>query len=198
MYTILEKSRSEKPIRNFRSLRWESSNKLPNTSTETFWKIRTNFRKFRFIQYLQMKMIMGLASDLEIRCLLDVPGVLEDNLFRETIKAFQTNVPKEILWRRLQWLQGLLQEQPWSPNLYYTWAGTITYEIVEARSSIRKAKKYTGYVRTPSSVGSKRSNTGNSEPPEIFEWNSYEELNYYEFLIVGRFSGPNLEISILP
>jgi hypothetical protein len=65
---------------------------------------------------------------------------------------------------------------------------------MEVRKSIRKVKKYSGYVRNSSSVGSKKFSKTSNHIPETFEWSSYEELDYYEFLTVGRFSGTALEI----
>jgi hypothetical protein len=65
---------------------------------------------------------------------------------------------------------------------------------MEIRRSIRKVKKYSGYVRNSSAVGSKQFAKISPIIPERFEWISYEEIDYYEFLTVGKFSGAALEI----
>lgn len=186
MLTILDQSVSSKRIRNFRSFTWGSSNNLPDTLTKTFWGIRTNIHKFRFIQYLQMKNLVGVISYTEYRCLLDAPGVLKDDLFIDALRAWKTDVPKNILWQRLATLQRLLRRPQWTLNLYYTYNGNVTYEIVEARSPIRKVKKYSGYVRNSSQVGSKRRLTSPKPEPERFEWNTNGEIDYYQFLTVGE------------
>jgi tRNA U34 5-carboxymethylaminomethyl modifying enzyme MnmG/GidA len=117
-----------------------------------------------------------------------------DNLYLSLIRAKMTDVPGNILLRRLAKLQELLRQQPWSLNLYYTYKNCVTYELKEVRRSIRKGEKYSGYVRNSSSVGSKKNSRTQSPIPETFEWDSYEELDYFEFLSVGSFSSGTLEI----
>lgn len=186
MLTILEQSVSKRKLRNFRTIHWSSSNNLPNTLTKTFWEIRSNFRKFTFIKYLQIKALSGSISLTEYRCLLDAPGVLQDDLFIDALRAWKTDVPKNILWHRLATLQRLLLRPEWSQNLYYTLDNSITYEMYEARSPIRKGKKYSGYIRNLSQVGSKRK-TGFHPEPESFEWNTNVDIDYYQYLTVGEF-----------
>lgn len=188
MLTILEQSVSDNRLRSFRTHKWKSSNNLMNTSTETFWSVRTQFRKHRFIQYVKLKVLMGRASLFEQRLCYDAPGVLKDNLFIEALRAWRTDVPRSILWQRLQWLQELEARPIWSENLYHTYDNCVCYEIEEIRISIRKVKKYSGYVRNSSSVGSKRFSVTTRPEPESFEWNTNEELDYYQFLTVGEFS----------
>jgi len=187
MLTILEQSGKGK-VRNFRKLHWDSANHKPETLTKTFWEVRTNYRKHKFIQYLQMKHLNGECNLTEYRCLLDAPGVLRDNLYIDALRAWMTDVPRRILWQRLATLQRLLQLPEWSLNLYYTYNGSVNYEIVEARQPIRKVKKFSGYVRNSSSVGSKRRSSSSRPDPESFEWNTNVEIDYYLFLTVGEFN----------
>lgn len=191
MLTILSKSVSPKKVKNFHTFQWRSSNNLSNTLTETFWIVRTPFRKFKFIEYLQLKNLMGLTNEVEVRCLIDAPGVLTDPLYIAALRAVKTVGVSRIFWERLRLLQRLLGVPEWSENLYYTYDGVCFYEIEEVRRSIRKVKKYSGYVRNSSSVGTKSSRTISRPEPEIFEWNNDVETDYYEFLTVGEFhSGP--------
>lgn len=186
MLTILEQSGKGK-VRNFRKLHWDSSNHKPETLTKTFWEVRTNYRKHKFIQYLQMKHLQGECNLTEYRCLIDAPGVLRDNLYIDALRAWMTDVPRHILWQRLATLQRLLHLPEWSLNLYYTYNGSVNYELVEARQPIRKVKKFSGYVRNSSSVGSKRRSSSSRPDPESFEWNTNVEIDYYLFLTVGEF-----------
>lgn len=87
---------------------------------------------------------MGELNEVEYRLTIDAPGVLTDNLFFDALRAWNTEVPKKILWQRLQTLQNLLNLSIWNPNLYYTLKGTLSYEISELRSPIRKVEKYSG------------------------------------------------------
>lgn len=188
MLTILAQSVSDRRLKNFRTLKWKSSNNLANSLTETFWITRTSFRQFTFIEYLKIKRLMMQTTEIEERLLYDAPGALRDNLFIDALRAWMTETPRDILWQRLQLLQRLLGRPSWSKNLYYTYDNCITYEISENRRSIRKGKKYSGYVRNSSAVGSKRA-TGSPKPePERFEWSLTEEIDYYHFLTVGEFN----------
>lgn len=187
MKTILGQSISELKLKSFRTLTWKSSNNLSDSPTKTFWEVKTNFRKFNFIQYLKLKLLVEGLSEFELRCLLDAPGVLQDNLYCDALRAWQTDVPKKILWRRISWIQNLLDLEPYSPNLYYTLNGTITYRILELRSPIRKADKYSGYVKNSSQVGSKKASAIHVPEPERFEWAPSVEIDFYLFLTVGEF-----------
>jgi len=187
MLTILERSVSDKRVKHFSTHKWKSSNNLANTLTETFWSIRTPIRKHTFIQYLQIKVLLGYANSNEVRCCYDAPGVLGDNLFISSLRAKHSGVPIDTLLQRMQLLQRLLLRPEWSLNLYYTWYNCFVYEIEEVRRSIRKVKKYSGYVRNSSAVGSKKSLNFSRPEPEIFEWTTNEELDYYHFLTVGEF-----------
>lgn len=188
MITILEQSASDRKVRNFRTHRWASSNNQSNTASATFWIVRTSYRKHTFIKYLQLKALVGQCSLTELRCLVDAPGVLKDNLFIDALRAWKTDVPRNTLWQRLQSIQRLLQLPLWSLNLYYTIDNNVGYELEEVRQSIRKVKKYSGYVRNASAVGSKNSKTLHIPEPESFEWNNVIEMDYFHFLTVGEFT----------
>lgn len=129
---------------------------------------------------------MRELNEIEFRLLIDSPGVLEDNLFFDALRAWNTEVPREILWKRLETLQKITNSDIWNQNLYFTLNGSIRYEIFELRTSIRKAQKYSGYVRNSSAVGSKKSSPKNVPEPEIFEWNNDVEIDYFLFLSVGE------------
>ena len=187
MLTILDQSVSLRKVRHFRIHRWKSANNLANTLSETFWIIKTSTRKHTFIEYLRLKVLLGFANEVETRCCYDSPGTLENILFLDALRAFRTEVSEDTFWERLNYLQRLFNLPEWSPNLYYTLDGVISYEITESRRSIRKVKKYSGYVRNSSSVGSKRRSTSPRPEPERFEWNSNVERDYFSFLTVGEF-----------
>jgi hypothetical protein len=149
---------------------------------------------FTFIEYLKLKFFLGQASSLEARCLFDAPGVLRDNLYLSALRAKDAGVPLDILLQRIIFLQQLLRSKLWNKNLFDTYDGCIKYKLFEVRRPIRKVKKYSGYVRNPSAVGSKRTTLTVKHVPETFEWFDCEEIDFFDFLTVGRFSGPALEI----
>lgn len=188
MLTILGESVQGKNLKAFRTLRWTSSNNLPDTATKTFWSINTLQRKFVFIEYMKMKMFFGNLSVFEYRCLMDAPGVLTDDLFIESLIASRQMEDKELLLQRLNILQRILNRQPWNFNLYYTLSGVTHFTMQECRKTIRKADKYSGYVRNSSSVGSKNSKRGSFLEPETFEWDNNEQIDFLRFLTVGELS----------
>lgn len=187
MLTILEESVQGKRLRSFRTLRWNSSNNLPDTATKTFWQVRTMQRKFNFIEYMKMKMFFEELSGIEYRCAIDAPGFLGDELFISAIIAKRIVQDQELLLRRLNIVQRFLGRKLWNTNLYFTWKGVVSFEMQECRQAIRQADKYSGYVRNSSAVGSKSSKTKISLEPETFEWNNTEKIDYLQFLTVGEF-----------
>lgn len=195
--TILWESRSVRKLRSFRTLRWKSSKQKPDSATETYWYVLTNFRLHSFLEFWKLKNFLE-EIPVELQMLLyDSPGVLKDDLYLSLLRAKSLNVSKDILLKRYVTLQILLGKRPWSRNLLKQLEGTLSYEIRLVTKPTRKGKRYSGYVKTPSAVGSKRG-LGNSKPePGTFEWNTEFVPDYFEYLTVGRLSSASGNISIL-
>jgi hypothetical protein len=140
------------------------------------------------------KVLGGLSGEELSRFLYDSPGVLSDELFIAALRAARSGIGIEVLLRRLNFAQNLLHRQPWTLQSYWAQINHVKFRIFEFRKSIRKVKKYSGYIRTPSAKGSKSSSNFHPEFPETFEWQSYEELDWYLFLTVGKFLGISAEI----
>jgi len=188
MVTILTKSIRGKDLRGFRSFGWDSSNNLPETATKTFWQIRSNVHKFNFVEYLKMEYFFSSLSLAETRCLFDAPNVLSDDLYVELLLAKQQVEDKKILLQRLNILRKWLGKNEWDLNLLYTLKGNLRCEILECRSAIRTATKFSGYVRNSSSVGSKNQGKIFIPEPEIFEWTKPVKIDFLRFLTVGEFT----------
>jgi hypothetical protein len=188
MITILSKSVQGEIPRNFKSIRWNSSNNLPDTATKTFWQVDTKFRKFKVIEFMKMKSFFSSISITEMRCLYDAPGVLFDDLYVNAIIALGQTKNKDILLQRINFLQRLTGKREWSWNLFFTLSKATGYRITECRSAIRPATKYSGYVRNSSAVGSKKSRKSLHLEPEIGEWNKIVKIDFLEYLTVGEFS----------
>lgn len=193
-YAILEKSKFGKTLESFSSFQWRSSNQLPNDLSETSWQLKSNFRLHNLIHYLKTKSIFSSLPEIEFRCLVDGPGVLRDNLYIDALKAKMSNVPLDVLEQRLLWIQKLENKKEMSRDLLRQWNGNVRYEIKEIRKPIRKVKKFSGWIRSSSSVGSKRPRKPSPEPG-VFEWSMYDNLDFYEFLTVGRFHGTSVDIT---
>lgn len=186
MLTSRKISETQRTLKNFRELRWRSSTKPSNIRVETFWVIRTNVRKEKFLLYMKLKfLIEGLTED-ELQLLIDAPGILSDSLFLDALRAIRFGISLKILEQRLQQLYTLgITQFNFSLNLYYTLSGTISYQTYLSEKPIGKIKRFSGYVRNSSSVGSKRK-SGTRAIPEHFQWNNSVEYDYFHFLTVGE------------
>lgn len=176
----------------FRTRRFGSSNQLASSQTLTFWEIRTNFSYEKLLRCLQMELFLeGKLETVVFRMLLDAPGVLEDDLFMTLLRVKNEGVDQNVLLQRLQFLQQLIGKPKWTKNLMYTYRGALKYELLEIRTPIRKVKKFSGWVRNSSAVGSKRP----SAKPLILNVETSQDLisedqfDFYEFLSVGRLPG---------
>lgn len=188
MSTILFRSVSDKELRNFRILKWNSSNNRADSATKTSWQVKTLYHKFNFIDFLKMKMFLfGLDEDL-YRCLIDAPGVLTDELFVSAIIAKRIVMDEKRLLQRLNILQRLTNRREWNTNLYYSLNQRFGYEILEVRQATRKADKFSGYVKNSSAVGSKSSNRIFIPEPELVEWSETVKIDFLNFLTVGDLS----------
>jgi hypothetical protein len=121
---------------------------------------------------------------------------MEDKLFIAARRAVLEGIPKNTLNSRLRRITNITGLPRLDFELLKQWKKLVTYDIEEHDRSIRKPKKYSGYVKSPSSVGSKRSTQAHPEPG-IFQWSSVVEIDYFRALTVGEFIGASLVI-VLP
>jgi hypothetical protein len=197
---ILEESRRGNPrIGGFRTRRWDSANQQPNQLTKTFWELETNYRFTKFLQVLQMQLLFnGSIPLVEMRALLDSDAVLlTDDLWIDTLSVINSRVvSRDTALKRMQLLQSLLGVSPiWTQNLLYTYLGNLKYTLMEIRVPIGKVKKFSGWVRSSSAVGSKRTSVRIDLDGETVEnFNDEWKFNFVEFLSVGRLYGPSGEL----
>jgi len=167
---------------------WKSSNQQPNSTTETFWVLQTNVRVSKFLECKKLEHLLIGLSGFELQSLLDAPGVFRDRLFIDSLRALASfdlkdkQVSRLQLVARLQRLRSCLGLSHWNLNLLYTYLGNLKYELTEVRVPIRKVKKFSGWVRNSSAVGSKRSLKRDLEY-EIFDTLLTEEIDYLPFLV---------------
>jgi hypothetical protein len=142
-----------------------------------------------------MEHIWNGLSEIELRALLDHPGVLEDKLFVAALRAVQAGISKERLSNRMKNLAQILDLPRLDLELLRQWNKVVVFDIQEIDRPIRKPKKYSGYVKSPSAVGGKRSSKINLDPG-IFEWSSMSEIDLFVTLTVGDFIGESLVIHL--
>lgn len=190
MFTILSKSASKKKLTHFRTHKWASSNTIQNDSTKTFWRVRTNFRRETFIEYLKLKLLYDPnLSSLELRFILDLDTIINDEILMALLRARNLNINEEVAISRFLQALRLYSRKELTKNLFFTLEGTILYELEECRQSIRRVKKFSGYVRNASSVGSKKGSNSSKPEPEIFRWaGTDEKIDWFRYITVGELS----------
>lgn len=188
MFTILEKSVSVKKLRNFRIHNWQSSNSIPNSATKTFWRVSSPAHRFTFVKFMKLKLLFDKSlTSFELRFILDLNEILSDDILMETQRALSLGFERDLTIERMNNLNRLFGREELTENLFFTLTGTIPFVLEEIRQSIRKAEKFSGYVRNSSKVGSKRS-SGTKPEPEIGEWYRAVKYDFLSYLTVGEFS----------
>jgi hypothetical protein len=154
-------------------------------------------RRHKLIQFWKMQLLWEGLPENVMKCLFDHAGVLNDNLFiAATRVAVEKEIPERLLNVRIKFITEIQGLPRLDLLLFQQWKKIVAFNIQELSIPIRKPKKYSGYVRSPSSVGGKR-RTGGRPEPGTFEWSSISEIDYYTALTVGEFIGESLVI-VLP
>lgn len=172
-----------------KSFRWRSSHYQPLDLTETFWVVETNVSKLRFLECLKLRHLLIGLSDKELQLLVDAPGFFIDHPYLSCLESIQSISSKEDEWQhrisrlqRLQRLRSMLGLPYWNLNLLYTYLGNLAYEVALIEQPIRKVKKFSGYVRTPSAVGTKSRSVQTLDlPAEIFDSSLFEDVDFDQY-----------------
>jgi hypothetical protein len=178
------------------TFRWRSNTISRHNPGETFWIVQTSLHKEKFLLFLKYKMLLDQAHAIEQQCLLDLPMTLRDNLFIDSLLAKRrNNVPLEILWPRIITLSQLYGLPALTPQVYKEWSGRFPYCVEEFDRPARKPKKYSGYVRNPSSVGSKRRLPRQELIPEDSVEEYVRDVSFLEYLTVGVLKGRSVSFA---
>jgi len=133
---------------------------------------------------------------VEMRCLYDAPGVLNDRLFVDALRATKNGISLKTLNIRLQLITDYLNLPRLDNQLLSQWRKVALYSIQEFSQPIRPPKKFSGYIKSPSGAGSK-SRKSIQPDPGIFEWTTIEEIDFYTALTVGElYLGKSLVIRL--
>ena len=170
----------------FREHFFGSSNNFTNVPTVTLWRVRTQSSLQNFIELMKLRYFFGeINNPDELRMFFDLPGLFNDELFLDFIKAREV-VELNLLVKRYNVLRRVFfQQKEISKNLMFSLLGNMYWKIEEVRFSVRAAKNYSGYVRNSSAVGSKRSSGGVRTEPENTDWQKVDEKDFFQFLTVG-------------
>lgn len=193
---IKEIGKSDLPLNGKlpRSFRWRSYNIISETSrNEAFYFLSTNVRFSRFLECKKLESILHGLATAEFEAVLSIPGVVEDNFYLSLLQAKQAlldSSPKislvkiqDQLLERVQPLRQALGLPSWSLNLLHAYLGNLKYELVQVEGRIRKFKKFSGYIKSPSAAGAKRGNPLQREETEIFDSIYMIERDLVPFLV---------------
>lgn len=194
---IKELGKSQKSPLSGGSLRtyiWKSSLTSPETSrTESFYVLQTNVRLKSFLETLKCSYFLQGNLDWQLQLVLDKEG-LQDELFLQALEARNSllpsspkegwdsafwnlsNSPQHSLLNRVQQLQRTIGRHCWNWNYLYALLGNLRYELSVQKRQIRPGKKFSGYVKTPSAVGSK-----NNQPRVIEISSEIDQVKFGEF-----------------
>lgn len=182
------KSAKIKPFSIRMAKLWMSSNSPSNELAKSFWRVESNVKITTFLKYLKLELMYGDLSVDRYQMLVDSPGFFSDKVFLEALRAKKNLlVSDKELGERFSILYQLgYYPTYFDPNLLYTLRGVVKYRYNLETFSIRKAKKFSGYVKNSSSVGSKRMNTSAKLDPEISEWTNAVSIDFFHFFSVGE------------
>lgn len=196
MHILCKSSNGKVRNRGFHTCVWRSSSQPIHDPGKTFWRIESRLKKFKLIQFLKVKALFGEPNLIELRCLYDAPGTLTDKLFVDALRAKTIKVSLETMSERLAYITNILEIPRLDQKLFWQWEKECSYNILEIAQPIRKPKKYSGYVKSPSSVGGKNRKLVQPDPG-LFEWSSIETIDFYHALTVGElYLGKSLVIRL--
>jgi len=180
--------------RTFMTFKWRA-NCLPSeiTRSEAFWHVRSTFNEDSTLRFLRLMYFWNQLSDEAIELAFDHPRFLRSVEFNVLLKTLATTelTRLEIMGRMERALSILNRKSEFRELLLPQWINNIHLVAERETRSIRTHKRFSGWVRNASSIGSKhRSDVFIPEP--LLEDYPEESFDEFEFLY-GLVSVGNLE-----
>jgi hypothetical protein len=126
---------------------------------------------------------------------MDNFSVLRDQVFIDSLLANKINkVPLDTLIIRLDYLVQKFGIPFLEFKTYREYSKRFEYKIREIDSPLRKPKKYSGWVKNSSSVGSKRFGPRREPIPSFNVKEIVHDLSFLEFLTVGELMGRSVSL----
>lgn len=165
-----------------------SSTTPSNKLERRFWRVVSNVKLNTFLTYMKLECLFGKITESDLQMLIDSPGIMADVVFLDALRALRNNLTDaKTLGEDMSFLfqMGLIPTN-YTPNLLYTLRGVVKSEITQETFSVRAAKKFSGYVRNSSSVGSKRKGNLSIPEPETGSWANPDVIDFFYFFSVGE------------
>jgi len=180
--------------RSFMTFKWRA-NCLPSeiTRSEAFWHVRSTFNEDAMIRYLRLKYFWNELQGEQIELAFDHPRFLRSVEFNVLLALLaNTELTRlEISIRAERALSVLNRKSEFRFNLLSTWDQNIRLVAERETRTIRPHKRFSGWVRNASALGSKHK-TKVFIPDPLFEEYPEESFDEFEFLY-GLISVGNLE-----
>lgn len=137
------------------------------------------------LKYLWLKFLWDELTQKEFYLFLSLPEVLRNAKMQGFLRALLT-IPKRELRYRLNKLEELFGEKTSNRNSYRGYK-RLHLEIQAIERRLPRTPKFSGYVKSPSSVGSKNSKKillpESISNPELY---NEKEIDWYQFLTIGE------------
>lgn len=154
--------------------------------TESRLLVYSQGSRTKVVEYLWLKYLWDELSKQEMLLFLTLPETLNSEIKVSALRAVLIN-GRKVTRTRLNRILIFLKREPYSRERYLGYK-RLDVEIHEISRSLPRVPKFSGWVRSSSSVGSKRSNQGPIllEPLAIdrYDYNN-ETFDWYTFLTVG-------------
>jgi hypothetical protein len=136
-------------------------------------------------EYLWLKFLWDELSKVEFALFLTLPGTLNSEVKLATLRSLLVQ-GKKITRERLVRMQIFLGETPSSRERYLGFK-RLDVEIQEIERKLPRIPKFSGWIKSSSAVGSKRSRGPSYLEPLAINENDYEDVifDWYNYLTVG-------------
>jgi len=168
---------------NIRGVNLQSSDKIMQ---ERRLVVLSNGKRQAVHRFLWLKYLWDSLSKLETILFFLMPESLKSAKISSVLRLRNEGKNLKVLRARVNKLEQLLNEKESTRNSYQGMR-RMRIEIREEIRSLRPTKKFSGYVKTPSSVGSKRKSGGSiNEPLFSSDFKTKESFAWYETLKAGK------------
>lgn len=136
-------------------------------------------------RYLWLKLVWDELTKEEFNLFISMKETLDNDKIVGFLRSKLT-ISRKILRKRLIEIETILGEKV-SKREEYQGLQRINFEFYEVQRKLPKVRKYSGYIRTPSKAGTKRSSKTLLEPGDLIsEWVEDNVVDYFHFLTVGE------------
>jgi hypothetical protein len=153
--------------------------------TESGLLVLSQGSRAKVIKYLWLKFLWDELSRQEMRLFLSMPEVLNSELYFATLRAVQLIGKKEVRTRLIE--APFVDEKERPTRARYLGFKCLNVEIQEIDRRLPRVPKFSGWIRSASSIGSKRPRGSSLLDPLAIIENDYEEevFDWFNYLTVG-------------